>query len=115
MAYSAKKHLDAQHVVQEIARLATYVNAHTASINNIPVIATADGTDPTTTQTLANANKAKINALITAMHGIGVVATVAIIATPDGTTAGTTQTLANATKAKINELLAAMQLAGTML
>jgi hypothetical protein len=37
-------------------------------------IATADGSDPATTQALANANKAKINALLTELRAQGVIA-----------------------------------------
>lgn len=114
MPYVPKLHLDGQHAAAEMQRLAAYVNAHTAAINNIAAIATADGTDAATTQTLANDTKAKVNALITAMHGIGIVASVTLIATADGTDAATTQALANATKAKVNALLAAMVAEGTM-
>ena len=37
-------------------------------------IATADASDPATTQALANANKAKINALLAAMRTAGILA-----------------------------------------
>lgn len=37
----------------------------------VSAIATADGSDPTTTQALANATKAKVNALIAALTGSG--------------------------------------------
>lgn len=40
----------------------------------IAPIATADGSDPATTQALANANKAKINALIAALKTAGLMA-----------------------------------------
>jgi hypothetical protein len=40
-------------------------------VANIAAIATADGSDPATTQALANANKAKINAILAAMKASG--------------------------------------------
>lgn len=113
-AYVPKARIDSQHVAKEAKRLAAYVNSHVAPFANIAVIATADGSDPATTQTLTNATKAKINAMITALKGVGVATNVSLITTPDGSSAGTTQTLANANKAKINALLAALQSAGIM-
>lgn len=37
-------------------------------------IATADGSDPATTQALANATKAKVNAILAALRAAGVIA-----------------------------------------
>ena len=39
---------------------------------NVAAITTADGSDAGTTQTLANANKAKINALLAALKTAGI-------------------------------------------
>lgn len=41
----------------------------TGPVANITPVATADASDPATTQALANANKAKINELIAALQG----------------------------------------------
>lgn len=41
---------------------------------NIAAIATADGSDPATTQALANATKAKVNAVIAALVAAGILA-----------------------------------------
>lgn len=43
-------------------------------VANIAAIATADGSDAGTTQTLANANKAKINAILAALKAAGIMA-----------------------------------------
>lgn len=43
-------------------------------VANIAAIATADGSDAGTTQTLANANKAKINAILVALKAAGIMA-----------------------------------------
>lgn len=40
----------------------------------VTAVATADGNDAATTQALANANKAKINAIIAALQGAGIMA-----------------------------------------
>lgn len=51
------------------------VNGDSAGANvaaNVTVISTADGSDAGTTQTLANATKAKVNSLITALVNAGI-------------------------------------------
>jgi hypothetical protein len=44
-------------------------------VASVAAIATADGSDPATTQALANANKAKINEILVAMKASGAMAT----------------------------------------
>lgn len=114
MAFIAKRSVGQSGWNTEFKRLVTYMNAHITSLANIPAIATPDGTDATTTQTLCNANKAKINAILTAFKGIGVATHINQITTPDGTNAATTQTLANTNKATINAILADLQANGLM-
>ncbi len=51
-------------------------NAAESQVALVAQIATANGSDPATTMALANANKAKINELLTAMINAGVMASV---------------------------------------
>lgn len=108
MPFVAKRSVSASGVSAEIKRLADYINTHVVALNNITAIATADATDLASAQTLSNANKAKINALLTALHGVGIANNVANITTADATNLATVLTLANANKAKINALLTAL-------
>lgn len=105
MPFVPKRSISPSGVSSEIKRLATYMNSHLVALNNIPLITTPDGSDAATTQTLSNANKAKINTLITALKGVGLATNIALITTPDGSNAATTQTLANVNKAKINAII----------
>lgn len=114
MAFIAKRSVGQSGWNTEFKRLVTYMNAHITSLANIPTIVTPDGSDAATTQTLCNANKAKINAIITAFKGIGIATNIALITTPDGSSPATTQTLANVNKAKINAIIADLIANGLM-
>ena len=50
--------------------LDVWVDTHDTPLHSVPAnVATADGSDATTTQALANALKVKLNALLTALRG----------------------------------------------
>lgn len=74
MAYAQKRYVSPGSERKELKRLAAHVNTTTSGVA-VANIATADATDAATTQTLANVNKAKINALLTALRTAGIIAT----------------------------------------
>ncbi len=113
-AYVPKTTLDSQSVGAEIKRLAEHVNVEVVKIANVAAVATANGSDAGTTQTLANALKTKVNELITAINATGKAANIAAVATANGSDPATTQALANALKTKVNEILTALKAAGVM-
>lgn len=55
-----------------ISAIESGANAQGAAVADI---ATADGSDAATTQALANATKAKVNALLAALRAAGIIAT----------------------------------------
>lgn len=70
-AFVPKDKLDSQSVGKEIKRLAEHVNSGGGIIDNVPAVATADGSDPATTMALANALKASHNTLLAELKEAG--------------------------------------------
>lgn len=70
MAYTAKRYISAGSEATELKKMS---QGRVSTV--IAAIATANGSDPATTQALANANKAKINELIAALKTAGLMAT----------------------------------------
>lgn len=55
-------------LAKEVASQIDAAGATSSEVAALTPVATADATDPATTQALANANKAKINAIIAALQ-----------------------------------------------
>lgn len=63
-AFQARNNLDSQQVGAEFKRIQDALD-----FSAVTDIATADGSDPATTQALANACKAKINEILAVLRG----------------------------------------------
>lgn len=95
--------------------LAALINASLGVVGaDLVAVSAADGSDAATTQTLANANKVAVNAVIAALKTSvfkekAEIAALTPIATANGSDAATTQALANATKTALNAVVAALK------